>query len=133
MGGAISRGHFPHTERQSYDFSPLAGTERPELLFVERMAMNRKELVARLAEIVKDRTGWDVSGDFEGAHFDEESTYATMSYSNSGVGEGYVLEAFQAEWPGQRIDMEVEGGCDSCGYGQRVTFTFFGAAPWETP
>lgn len=99
--------------------------------------MKEEELAQLLHEVVKRQSlalvNYAWSSDFRSLTLHRNPTYCELTYSNSGVGESYDLAAFQAEWPDVRVDLEVEGGCDSCGYGQQITMTFHATQfPWES-
>lgn len=47
-----------------------------------------------------------------------------LEYTDAGVGEDYILQKCNVLFPGTTV--EVEGGCDSCGYGRTVTLNI----PW---
>lgn len=98
--------------------------------------MKEEELEKFLHELVERQSlalvNYPWSEDFGGVTLHRNPAYCELSYSDSGVGESYVLRAFEAEWPDVRVDVEVQGGCDSCGHGRDVTFTFHSLQfPWE--
>ncbi len=90
--------------------------------------MKEEALAAMLSEVVKRRENWDVS--FQGLTVHHETFHVELTYQDSGVGEEYVRDAFAAEWPDRGVDVDAEGGCDSCGYGRTISVTISGGAPW---
>ncbi len=66
----------------------------------------------------------------DGVTLTYEKAYTTVSYSDLGVGEEYVVQAFRQEWPGRQIEIDEWGGCESCGFGRTVSIVISGPAPW---
>jgi hypothetical protein len=91
--------------------------------------MKEEALARHLQAIVKKHENWDE--DFDGLTVHREAHFVELSYRDSGVGEDYVHQALRAEYD-RAIDVDTEGGCDSCGYGRRVSITISGGTPpWE--
>jgi hypothetical protein len=92
--------------------------------------MTNADLREYLEDVVKRHTSW--KEDFERLVVHQERSFVEIIYTDSGVGEHYIEEAFKAEWPDRAITIDTEGGCDSCGYGRTISVTISGQAPWAT-
>lgn len=104
--------------------------------------MTGSELERYLSAIVKagpiyndkGKPGGHWDEDFGGLVVSRERNFVELSYQDSGVGEDYVAFAFRHRWPDRTIDVDTNGGCDSCGYGRTISITISGATPpWESP
>lgn len=91
--------------------------------------MTEEQLEKFLAEVVKRNQKWDE--DFGGLVVSREAAFTELAYTDSGVGEDYVVKAFRMEWPDRNVDVDTEGGCDTCEWGRTVTITISGSPPWE--
>lgn len=95
------------------------------------MGLKEETLAALLCEIVKRQAGW--GEDFDKLTVHQESNHIELQWRDAGVGEDYVVKAFEMEWPDRTYSMDIEGGCDSCGYGRRLSLTISGTVPpWIT-
>ena len=92
--------------------------------------MGREERIAKFLEsVVAKHSNWEE--DFDGLVIGSEYGNTEFTYHDSGVGEDYVLAAFQKEWPYRDVDVDGGfGGCDTCGYGRSFSVTMKGNAPW---
>ena len=85
-----------------------------------------------LRAIVKKHTRWDVRDEFDRITVHQEKNHTELTWSDSGVGEDYVMSAFRKEWPERTIEIDIDGGCDTCGYGRQLSVTISGSVPpWE--
>lgn len=53
----------------------------------------------------------------------QEKAYTVLEWRDSGVGEDYLVDALRAEFPEHAVEIDIDGGCDSCGYGRGLTVT----------
>lgn len=92
--------------------------------------MKEEDLAKYLQCIVKEYEQWDE--DFVGLVIHRESTYTVLEWTDSGAGEEYVTSALAKLWPDRKFDLDMQGGCDSCGFGRYLSLTISGATPpWE--
>jgi hypothetical protein len=92
--------------------------------------VNEKDLAKYLSDVVQEHEKW--SEGFEHLVVDRNEKWTTITWTDSGVGEEYVLRAFEKVWPDRKFDMDIEGGCDSCGYGRHLSLMISGTEPpWE--
>lgn len=84
-------------------------------------------LAAKLRELVNDDV-WSDSLDGDTLVVRRESpTHVEIEYRDSGVGEEDVVDPLRAWFPDLDFDVDIEGGCDSCGDGRSITMTITGA------
>ena len=94
--------------------------------------MSEKELAEVLSAAVAKHSKWGDGTwdkwdeDFEGLTVFRERHFVELEYADSGVGEDMVAQALAKEWPQLDFEVSCEGGCDSCGFGRRVTFRVSG-------
>lgn len=80
-----------------------------------------EDLAKKLSALVKAAEDWTC--DFDDVPIvDDNGDHFVVEYRDSGVGEDYV-RAGLAKSLGCNVEVETEGGCDTCGFNRLVTVT----------
>ena len=94
-----------------------------------------EELAIKLTALIKQHCKWDEDFTSYGRctlDMKQELAMTVLEYRDSGVGAHYTQEALQVRYPDRKIDLEEEGGCDTCGHGQTVTIIIMPPVDLET-
>lgn len=80
--------------------------------------MNEQQIGEYLNEIITRRGGQALH--FERLVVSRAATYVELE-----------LPHLRAEWPDRELNTTLDGGCDSCGWGERILLAVSGTALWD--